>query len=168
MYAVRFRLSAGLQGGGRKMATSGRADETLSQADWRHSEQRHSTRPCLSHRRQEGKPTEHSLFCGLAPSRIADLRASEQSPKANIARTKPFPHLDSALNKNTTTPHSFLLAPVGIAPRTSELASWTSEGSHGRLAAFDNFAFRNLNFGNETADLDLPSGSLGLGVGGRV
>ena len=83
--------------GGRKMATSGRADETLSQADWRHSEQRHSTRPCLSHRRQEGKPTEPSLFCGLAPNRMADLRASEQSPMANIARMGPFYHLKRAL-----------------------------------------------------------------------
>ena len=147
------------------MATSGRADETLSQADWRHSEQRHSTRPCLSHRRQEGKPTENSLFCELAPSRIADLRASEQSPKANIARKGPLCHLKRALNKNTTTPHSFLLTPVGIAPRPSELASWTSKGSRGRLAAVDNFDVQNLNFGNETADLDLPSGSLGLGVG---
>ena len=89
-------------------------------------------------------------------------------PMADIARIGPSYQLKRALNKNTTTRHSFLLTPVGIAPRTSELASWTSEGSRGRLAAVGNFAFRNLNFVNETADLDLPSGSLGLGVGGRV
>ena len=98
---------------------------------------------------------------------MADLRASEQSPMANIARIGPFYQLKRALNKNTTTPHSFLLTPVGIAPRTSELASWTSEGSRGRLWASWDFDVQNLNFGNETADLDLPNESLGLGVNGR-
>ena len=37
------------------------------------------------------------LFCGLAPNRMADRCASEQSPMANIARIGPFYYLKRAL-----------------------------------------------------------------------